>query len=303
MAQQPAVFRNDGRWRFDFRVHETPVYRRLPDGPGVPTHVQDSGFAIVEIEGSARDAQNRTARLAEELRLVELDLREREEHPRLLYYAGVLRYELASELRSTGETVEVSRLAKEAVKLLARRAKDSGREGESEEWDQQRTAAAYYCGRTYQDLMGKVSLAEKYYRRAIKLEPDFLYAHVALVHLLFKLQRYEDALAVALAADTAGEPRARLFMDSRPLQICDMPLLLSKALYFSYTSPILRPQLLAAPASEPGGPGSALRRRAEILEGAKRACPEAAGDAESAGRKLKDIQQLEQFWKAERLRL
>lgn len=305
-----SIFRNNGAWRFEFRVHETPVYRRPPGGVGVSPTVKDSGWTVVELEGSARDAQARAVKLENEMHLVDLDLKDFPGHPRLLYYAGTLRYELASELMSASPKVgdagskspaalvgdRVLKLSQKAAKLLERRARDPGKTTDgsnsaSSEYAQQRSTAAYYCARAHADLLGDVKLAEKWYKRTIKLEADFLYAHVALTHLLFRGQRYEEALRVALAGLEAGPPRMRLFMDSAPLHACDIPLLVSKALYYHYSTPHLRPKLSQI---------NVWKRRTELLQQCDRECPVHAGD--SAGRKLKDVQQLRHFWEAEGLR-
>ncbi|CAE7535356.1 Cyb5d2, partial [Symbiodinium natans] len=97
------VFRNDGRWYFRFRVHETPVYRNS-EKQGLPEQIKDTGWSVVEIEGSARDAASRQHRIREELRLVRLDLQDHPGHPRLLYYLGVLQYDLAVEIKAAGAT-------------------------------------------------------------------------------------------------------------------------------------------------------------------------------------------------------
>ena len=54
-----SVFRNDGRWYFKFRVHETPIRR----GGGVPETIEDTRWSVVEVTGSGRDAQPRIKRL------------------------------------------------------------------------------------------------------------------------------------------------------------------------------------------------------------------------------------------------
>lgn len=280
--------------------------------------MQDTGWSLVELEGSsARDGQSRVERLREEIRFVTLDLKDHPGHPRLQYYAGALRYELASELQALGSSAEgdqgVLKLAQKAAKLLARRARHFEGRGESpsQEHAQQTSAAAFYCGRAHTDFLGDPRRAEKWYREAIKLEADFLYAHVALIHLLFKDGRYQDALSVALQAEAAaasgpgGRPRARLFMDSGPLQLCDVPLLISKALYYAYLSPQLRHLLLRGSGSQDGSPkvkthsaiSGAWRRREALLEGARQECPRAASD--TADKKLSDIGQLQKFWKSE----
>ena len=142
----------------------------------------------------------------EELRLVSEDLKDYPGLPRLTYYAGVLRYELGMELPAE----EQPKLANEAVKILQRRARDAGK---SQEEKQQRSAAAYFCGRTFLDLLEAQSTefaktifkfeatlfgqkspvitlrlrqpmkAEKWFKRSIQLEKDFLYASVALIQM------------------------------------------------------------------------------------------------------------------------
>ncbi|CAK9069810.1 unnamed protein product [Durusdinium trenchii] len=203
------VFRNDGRWYFKFRVHESPIYRRAEGHPGVPNQVSDTGWAVLEVTGSVRDAQQRHKRIREELRLVGEDLRDYPGHPRLSYYAGALRYELAMEL---GSDVERQELAREAVKILQRRSRDDAK-GQEEE--QQRSAAAYFCGRSYWDLLGDVRKAEKWLKTSSKLERGFLYPRVALIQLLFQQQRYVEALEEAQSAEAELLPQQpRLFMDS-----------------------------------------------------------------------------------------
>lgn len=321
-----SVFRNDGHWKFEFRIHETPVYSKKAGGPGIPETVKDSGWMLMEVEGeSARDSQARAMRLREELRLIELDLAELPGHPRLVYYAGALRYELASELLNGagpggggGDPEEIERLAKQAAKLLSRRARDpstKGRTGSpSEEHAQQQAAAGYYCGRTHLDLLGDPTKAEKWYRQTMKLEADFLYAHVALIHLLFKQVRYKEALGVALAAEEAaaagpgGRPRRRLFMDCEPLQVCDIPLLLSKSLYYVYSAPELKSEMLGIGAAAPGDPKQgklvvkarkAWSRRGALMEQCLKECPAAA--ASTADKKLSDVRSLQKFWKGQGL--
>jgi hypothetical protein len=57
------VFRNDGNWYFKFRVHESPFYRRSDGTAGVPEHISDTGWSVVEITGSSRDGQARHHRI------------------------------------------------------------------------------------------------------------------------------------------------------------------------------------------------------------------------------------------------
>lgn len=155
-------------------------------------------------------------------------------------------------------------------------------------------AAAYFCGRTYQDLLSDSARAERWFRFAVSLEPDFLYAHAVLVQLLFRLARPAEALQVALAAEAAGVPRRRLFMDCRVLQYCEVPLLISKALYYNYAVAEMRPAVMSS---------AVWQRRAELLRRSDQECREAAESslATSVGKKLMDIRQLQTFWEAEGL--
>lgn len=79
---------------------------------------------------------------------MDLDLSELPGHPRLSYYAGTLRYEIAMELPANQERRQ---LAMQATEILRRRA---GEKGQRSEEQQQRSAAAYFCGRSYLDLSG-----------------------------------------------------------------------------------------------------------------------------------------------------
>ena len=81
------------------------------------------------------------------------DLKDYPGLPRLTYYDGVLRYELAMELRESGKgsVKEQEKLAKEAIKILKRRSRDPGQKKGQEE-EQQRSASAYFCARAYLDL-------------------------------------------------------------------------------------------------------------------------------------------------------
>ncbi|CAK9069809.1 unnamed protein product [Durusdinium trenchii] len=276
-----SVFRNDGRWYFKFRVHESPIYRRAEGHPGVPNQVSDTGWAVLEVTGSVRDAQQRHKRIREELRLVGEDLRDYPGHPRLSYYAGALRYELAMEL---GSDVERQELAREAVKILQRRSRDDAK-GQEEE--QQRSAAAYFCGRSYWDLLGDVRKAEKWLKTSSKLERGFLYPRVALIQLLFQQQRYVEALEEAQSAEAELLPQQpRLFMDSGPLHVCDVPLLLSKAIYYVHTNATL----------DRAGLSGLWERRGELLARCEASCP-SAGD--TAVRKMQDIAKLKEFWQIE----
>eukprot|EP00435_Cladocopium_sp_Y103_P024310 s1409_g5.t5 len=129
------------------------------------------------------------AESGEELRLVEEDLKDFPGLPRLTYYAGVLRYDLAMAAAEAAEASEEATAATwgwEAVKILQRRAKDAGK---SQEEKQQRSAAAYFCGRAYLDVLGQPMKAEKWFKKSIKLEKDFLYAHVALIQMLLAKNR------------------------------------------------------------------------------------------------------------------
>ncbi|CAE7433322.1 Cyb5d2, partial [Symbiodinium necroappetens] len=105
----------------------------------------------------------------------------------------------------------VRQLAAEAQKTLARRARDSGREG-SQEGRQQRSAAAYFCARTYLDMFSDEEKGEKWLKRTISLEADFLYARVALIQLLFRQQRHLEAYNEAVASESLDPPKLRLFM-------------------------------------------------------------------------------------------
>lgn len=275
-----SVFRNDGNWYFKFRVHESPFYRRSDGTAGVPEHISDTGWSVVEITGSSRDGQARHHRIREELRLVEEDLKDFPGLPRLTYYAGVLRYDLAMAADATRAATVT--LGREAVKILQRRAKDAGK---SQEEKQQRSAAAYFCGRAYLDVLGQPTKAEKWFKKSIQLEKDFLYAHVALIQMLFQQTRHQEAFDQAVLAERLGPPQLRLFMDSGPLHVCDIPLLLSKAIYYGYSNATLKPQILN---------GSAWQRRDALLTKCESHCPTAA--AETASRKMHDIGKLKEFW-------
>merc|ERR1739848_229430 len=96
---------------------------------------------------------------------------------------------------------KVGKLIRKSVVLLEKRARDDKPLKTSDEYEQQRTAAAYYCARAYMDFMDNTKLSEQWHRYAIDLEPDFLYSHVALLYHFFKVQRYEDALKLALEAE------------------------------------------------------------------------------------------------------
>lgn len=280
------VFRNDGNWYFRFRVHETPVYRNAGER-GLPDEIKDTGWSVLELEGSSRDRASRQERIREELRLVRLDLKDHPGHPRLMYYLGVLQYDLAMELSSGGSSSEVRQLAAEAQKTLARRTRDSGPEG-SQEGRQQRSAAAYFCARTYLDLFSDEKKGEKWLKRTISLEEDFLYARVALIQLLFRQQRHLEAYKEAVASESLDPPKLRLFMDSGPLHACDLPLLLSKAMYYMYADAALRPRLLR---------DGTWHRREILLETCAARCPAVAGD--SLARKMQDITKLKEFWSSE----
>ncbi|CAJ1360623.1 unnamed protein product [Effrenium voratum] len=273
------VFRNDGLWHFKFRVHETPV--RRAEGSGVPERISDTGWSVVEISGSVRDGQSRALKVRDELRLVKEDLKDYPGHPRLTYYAGALRYDLAMELREEGDGPKIQALAKKAVKVLARRSREGAG---SEEHTQQQSAGAYFCARSYLDLLGNNQKAEQWFRTTMKLEPDFLYARVALIQMLFRQQRFSEAFKEAVDATKLGRPRLRLFMDSGPLHVCDIPLLSSKAIYYMYINATLRPELQSHPV---------WPQRARLLA-ASAACELAGGD--SAERKMNDVQKLQDFW-------
>eukprot|EP00434_Breviolum_minutum_P034640 symbB.v1.2.030666.t3/scaffold3482.1/size55780/4 len=252
----------------------------------------------------------------EELRLVGEDLKDYPGLPRLTYYDGVLRYELAMELREGGKgsVKEQQKLAKEAIKILKRRSRDPGQKKGQEE-EQQRSAAAYFCARAYLDLLEEATQAEKWFEASIKLEMDFLYAHVALIQMLFQAKRYQEAFDKAIRAQGIGRPQLRLFMepwhgerslqtkseteksrqrfpvmfrpfhcDSGPLYVCDIPLLLSKAIYYGYSDPTIRPTILKS---------SAWQQRDVLLKGCESNCPTAGA---TASRKMHDIGKLQEFW-------
>ena len=60
-----------------------------------------------------------------------------------------------------------------------------------EEFRQQSSAAAFYLGRAWLDLRNDSAQAIVSFRRAIALEPAFLWAHNSLAHALFREQRYQ----------------------------------------------------------------------------------------------------------------
>ena len=93
---------------------------------------------------------------------MDLDLSEQPGHPRLSYYAGALRYEIALELPGNQERRQ---LAMEAIKILKSRAKEKGERSEEK---QQGSAAAYFCGRSYLDLSGAYERSGSWSAEAIK---------------------------------------------------------------------------------------------------------------------------------------
>ena len=122
------------------------------------------------------------------------------------------------------------------------------------------------------------------YRRAIALEPGFLWAHVSLAHAFFRRHEYTAALEM-LETAAAESYSPRLFMDTWSVHSCDVPLMLSKALYYHYL--------------DGGEPRAAIRRhkfwpkRSALLRAARQAC----GFAEP---KVHDAEALMSYWKQAR---
>merc|ERR1719247_3770270 len=149
-----------------------------------------------------------------------------------------------------------------------------------DEFRQQSSAAAFYLGRAWLDLRNDSAQAIVSFRRAIALEPAFLWAHNSLAHALFREQLYGEALEVLEQAE--AQPYApRLFMDTWSVRSCDVPLMLSKSLYFHYVAGGVERERIRAHRLWP--------RRAELLRRAQDACA-------FATTKVHDVQALLRYW-------
>jgi len=224
---------NDGHWRYMFRVHETPVYGgdRPAGTPG------DTQFEVHETPGSTLDQLGRRGRLERELELVLADMEDYPAHPRLYYYAGVLHYEIA-DLVQAEDPEQGRQLGAIALEYLHKRGGDVHPDQLPEEHQnaavlQQTSAAAFYAAKTHSDLFQNDAGAEKWHKRAIAVEPGFLWPYISLAHLYYRHKRYQEAFRLLLHA-RRQKYEVRLFMDTKVVHECDVPLMLAKAVYYLY---------------------------------------------------------------------
>lgn len=196
-----------------------------------------------------------------------------------------------------------------------------------QEYIETQAATAYYLGRLYREIYEDLDEAADWFNKALSVDPGFAWATEALARIHINVGNYSQGLLVVerqlYGDDQLQQTREpRLMLDTSEAVSCELPLLLSKLLYYQFemqcrvssvrertygmnhtASPrILSESLIKKvihkclkqqpETSQSGGDMKVLRKlwrdRRKWLDQANKSCIEA--------RRVADARKLQQFW-------